>query len=72
MFFSEVTNQAGTFFYLVPWAVFFPVIGLLINMAFGHKLGEKGVAAVAVTASALPLSSRCCCGFPCAFSLKAR
>jgi len=53
MFFSEVTNQAGTFFYLVPWAVFFPVIGLLINMAFGHKLGEKGVAAVAVTASAL-------------------
>ena len=53
MFFSEVTNQAGTFFYLAPWAVFFPVIGLLFNMAFGRKIGEKGVAMVAVAASTL-------------------
>ncbi len=53
MFLSEVTNQAGTFFHLVPWAVLFPVIGLVLNMAFGRRWGEKGVALVAVTASGL-------------------
>ncbi len=53
MFLSEAMNQTGTFFHLVPWAVLFPVLGLLINMAFGRRMGEKGVAAVAVTASGL-------------------
>ncbi len=53
MFLSEATTQAGGFFHWVPWAVFFPLIGMLINMAFGRRMGEKGVALVAVTASAL-------------------
>lgn len=28
-------------FALVPWIVFFPLIGLLINLAFGRRLGER-------------------------------
>src|SRR5512146_283521 len=42
------------FFFLVPWIVYFPVLGLLINMAFGRRLGERGVAIVAVLGSGLP------------------
>jgi NADH-quinone oxidoreductase subunit L len=42
------------FFYLVPWIVYFPVIGLLVNMAFGRRLGERGVAIVAILGSGLP------------------
>ena len=25
------------FFFLAPWVVFFPLIGLLTNLAFGHR-----------------------------------
>ncbi len=32
---------------LVPWIVYAPVLGLLINIMFGKRLGEKGVGAVA-------------------------
>jgi NADH-quinone oxidoreductase subunit L len=47
---SETLN-AGQFFYLVPFVVFFPVIGLLINIIFGKWFGEKIIGAVACLAS---------------------
>lgn len=53
MLLSEATANAPQFFYLVPWIVFFPVIGLIINMAFGGRLGEKAIGAVACLASGL-------------------
>ena len=40
-------------FSLVPLIVFLPVLGLLINMSFGQKLGEKAVGIIASTASGL-------------------
>ncbi|MGZ6316681.1 MAG: hypothetical protein ACXWNQ_05425, partial [Anaerolineales bacterium] len=42
------------FFFLAPWIVFFPVIGLLVNMAFGRRLGERAVGLVAALGSGLP------------------
>ncbi len=54
MFLSEATTSTS-FFNLVPWIVFFPVIGLLLNLMFGRRWGEKGVATTAVGASALSL-----------------
>src|SRR4030066_2039077 len=50
-----VFNAANTggFFYLVPFVVFFPVIGLLINLMFGGRLGEKAIGAIACLASGL-------------------
>jgi NADH-quinone oxidoreductase subunit L len=42
-----------TLFSLVPLIVFLPVIGLLINIAFGGKMSEKAIGAVASTASGL-------------------
>lgn len=53
MFLSEVSSSGAQFFYLVPWVVFFPVIGLLVNILFGSRLGEKGVGAVGSFASGL-------------------
>ncbi len=50
MNFSEAANT-GLFFNLAPWLVFFPVIGLLINMIFGGKMSEKAVGTVASLAS---------------------
>lgn len=47
------TASSVQFFNLVPWVVFFPVIGLLINIIVGGKLGEKAVGAVACLASGL-------------------
>jgi NADH-quinone oxidoreductase subunit L len=52
MLLSDAVN-AGQFFYLVPFVVFFPVIGLLINMLFGGRFGEKVIGAVACLASGL-------------------
>jgi len=43
--------NTGGFFYLVPFVVFFPLIGLLINMLIGGKLGEKAIGAIACFAS---------------------
>ena len=40
-------------FRLVPWVVFFPVIGMLVNIIFGKRLGEKGIGIVASLASGL-------------------
>src|SRR5512140_3465410 len=42
------------FFYPVPWIVLCPVIGLLINMLFGRRLGERGGGIVAALGSGLP------------------
>jgi NADH-quinone oxidoreductase subunit L len=53
MILSEITAPGLNFFTLVPWIVFFPVIGLLFNITFGGKLGEKAIGAVASTASGL-------------------
>jgi NADH-quinone oxidoreductase subunit L len=49
---SEVLNT-GRFFYLVPFVVFFPVIGLLINIFLGGHMGEKAIGAIACLASGL-------------------
>ena len=46
-------NTSGLFFSLVPWIVYLPVLGLLINLIFGSKFSEKGIGAVAATASGL-------------------
>src|SRR5512142_2269255 len=42
------------FFFLAPWIVFFPVIGLLINMAFGRRMSETAVGTVAALGAGLP------------------
>ena len=42
-----------TFFYLAPWIVFFPVIGLLVNIIFGDRFSEKAIGTVASLASGL-------------------
>jgi NADH-quinone oxidoreductase subunit L len=50
---SEVTAGGTQFFYLVPWIIFFPVIGLLTNMILGRRMGEIAVGVVASLASGL-------------------
>ncbi len=50
---SEIGVGAAQFFYLVPWVVFFPVIGLLINIAVGGRLSEKVIGTIACLASGL-------------------
>jgi NADH-quinone oxidoreductase subunit L len=45
---------ANTYFYLVPWVVFFPAIGLLLNILIGGRMKEKLIgtlASLAVVAS---------------------
>ena len=42
-----------TFFYLAPWIVFLPVIGLLVNATAGQRLSEKVIGTVASLASGL-------------------
>ena len=39
-------------FNLVPWIVFFPVIGLVLNAAVGRRVGERGSALIAIGAAA--------------------
>lgn len=51
MLLSEMSASNMQFFSLVPWVVFFPVIGILINIMFGSRLGEKGVGVVGSLAS---------------------
>jgi NADH-quinone oxidoreductase subunit L len=49
MHFSETVNSG--FFFLAPWLVFAPIIGLLINLIFGKYYSEKVVGTVASLAS---------------------
>ena len=51
MLLSEA-GEVGLFF-LAPWVVFFPLIGLLVNLIIGHRLSEKAIGAVASAASGL-------------------
>jgi len=53
MVLSDIVTTGPDFFFLVPWIVFFPVIGLLINIIFGSRFSEKGIGVVASTASGL-------------------
>jgi NADH-quinone oxidoreductase subunit L len=49
MHLSETVNTG--FFFLAPWLVFFPVIGLLVNMTFGHRFSERVIGTIASLAS---------------------
>ncbi|MEP0807017.1 MAG: NADH-quinone oxidoreductase subunit L [Chloroflexota bacterium] len=49
MHFSETVNTG--FFFLAPWLVFAPVIGLLINIIFGGRFSEKVIGTIASLAS---------------------
>jgi len=49
MLLSEATTTG--FFTLAPWIVFFPVIGLLLNIIIGGRLPEKGVGWLASAAA---------------------
>jgi len=53
MLLSETISNTPNFFYLAPWVVFFPVIGLLINIIFGGRFSEKVIGTVASVASGL-------------------
>jgi NADH-quinone oxidoreductase subunit L len=59
MLLSEAVSSGPQFFYLAPWLVFFPVIGLLLNVIFGGWIqargaaGEKIVGGIACTAVGL-------------------
>ena len=50
MLLSETATIDPTF-QLVPWVVFIPLIGLLINILVGKRIGEKGVGIVASLAA---------------------
>ncbi len=52
MLLSE-TASFDPVFNLVPWVVFIPVIGLVLNMAIGKRLGEKGIGILASLAAGL-------------------
>jgi NADH-quinone oxidoreductase subunit L len=49
MLLSETTSSG--FFFLAPWIVFFPLLGLLINLIFGGKFSEKAIGWIASAAS---------------------
>ncbi len=51
MLLSEVTNTG--FFNLAPWIIFSPVIGLLVNIIYGGRMGEKAIGWLASAASGL-------------------
>ena len=53
MFLSEAASSGPQFFFLAPWIVFIPVIGLLTNIIFGGRLGEKAIGTIASTAAGL-------------------
>ncbi len=50
---EEAVSQGPQFFWLAPWIVAIPVIGLLFNILFGARLPEKVVGWVASLASGL-------------------
>jgi NADH-quinone oxidoreductase subunit L len=52
MLFAEAASGPD-FFSLAPWVVFFPVIGLLLNLLFGKRFGERFTGTTASLASGL-------------------
>ena len=50
---SEAVSHGPEFFSLAPWIIFFPVIGLLINMFFGGRMKEKAIGIIGSSASGL-------------------
>jgi NADH-quinone oxidoreductase subunit L len=50
MLLSQTTTTG--FYFLAPWIVFFPVIGLLLNIIIGGRLPERGIGWLASLASA--------------------
>lgn len=52
MMLSEVVQGGGLFDY-APLVIFFPLLGLFLNLLFGRRLGERFVATVASTAVGL-------------------
>jgi NADH-quinone oxidoreductase subunit L len=55
MLLSESASGGVQFFYLVPWVIFFPLIGLVLNIAIGGRLSEKLVGIIASSATGLAL-----------------
>lgn len=53
MWLSEVVSSGPQFFFLVPLVVLFPVIGLLVNTAFGGRMSEKAIGWLASAAAGL-------------------
>jgi len=53
MLLSEATQNGPDFFFLAPWIIIFPVIGLLINMSLGGKFKERVIGTIAASASGL-------------------
>jgi len=53
MMLSEVGISAPQLFFLAPWVVFFPLLGLLINLIFGGRMAEKAIGVVASVAVGL-------------------
>ncbi len=49
MLFQEIASDPV--FSLVPWVVWFPLVGIVINLLFGRRLGEKFSAGVAILAA---------------------
>jgi len=49
---NQVVAQAESSAALVPWVVFFPAAGILLNLLFGKWLGQKGPGILASLASA--------------------
>lgn len=52
MLFQEI-SAAASYASLVPWVVFLPLIGLLVNLVIGKSIGERGVGIIASLASGL-------------------
>jgi NADH-quinone oxidoreductase subunit L len=44
---NELVGSGAQFFNLVPWIVFFPLIGLFVNLIFGDRMKEKVIGGVA-------------------------
>ena len=55
MVLSEVSTASVGFFRLVPLVVIIPVVGLLLNIIFGDRLGDRGAGWLASLASGLAL-----------------
>lgn len=53
MLLSETVANGTQYFTLVPWVVFFPLIGMLVNMIFGGRMSEKAIGISACSAAGL-------------------